>query len=82
MTNETTVRPLWRRRRLAVAEAAERGHRQLLVALRRRIAEAINDCSARDVAPLSRRLQEIAKEMKAVDLRARQEAAGAIADTS
>ena len=38
--------------------------------------------SVRDLARLSRRLQEIAKEIEAVDLRASQEAAGAVTETS
>lgn len=63
--------------------AAERGPGELLSALRDRIAEAINDprCSARDLAPLIRRLQEIAKEIETIDQWAKQEAAGVAAES-
>lgn len=60
-----------------VAEAAELGdNRALLVAMRERIARTVSDpdCPPRDLAALSRRLQDIAKEIEQIDLRARQEA--------
>lgn len=60
-----------------VAEAAEGGdHRELLVAMRERIARTVSnpDCPPRDLAALTRRLQDIAKEIEAIDLRAKQEA--------
>lgn len=61
----------------SVAEAAEVGdHRALLVAMRERIARAVSDpdCPPRDLAALTRRLQDIAKEIDSLDLRAKQEA--------
>lgn len=60
-----------------VAEAAAAGdHRELLVAMRERIARAVTDpeCPPRDLAALSRRLQDIAKEIESIDLRAKEEA--------
>jgi hypothetical protein len=62
---------------LTVAEAAASGdHRALLVAMRERIATAVasSNTSPRDLAALTRRLQDIAKEIEALDLRAKQEA--------
>ncbi len=59
-----------------VAEAAATGsHRDLLVAMRERIAKTVSDpsCPPRDLAALTRRLQDIAKEIEAIDLRSRQE---------
>ncbi|MEZ0053711.1 hypothetical protein ABIA30_004744 [Mycobacterium sp. MAA66] len=56
----------------SVAKAAESGdERELLLALRDRVALAINSpkCSARDLAPLTRRLQEISKDLRALDRR-------------
>lgn len=64
-------------KRLDVAEAAESGdHRALLVAMRDRIAKTVRDpdCPPRDLAALTRRLQDIAKEIESIDLRAKQEA--------
>lgn len=66
--------------RLSVAEAAATGsHRSLLVAMRERIASAVSaaDCPPRDLAALTRRLQDIAKEIEAIDLRAKEEGADA-----
>lgn len=54
-----------------VAEAAKTGNRRsLLVAMRDRIAKAISDpdCPPRDLASLTRRLQDIAKEIDQLDL--------------
>jgi hypothetical protein len=70
---------------LSVSEAAERGtHRDLLVAMRERIAKAVQDvnCPARDLAALTRRLQEVAREIEAIDARIAEEAAdsGHVAD--
>lgn len=69
----------------SVAQAAANGsHRDLLVAMRERIAVTVSnpDCPPRDLAALTRRLQDIAKEIEALDLRAKQEASegGAIPD--
>lgn len=62
----------------SVAQAAATGtHRELLVAMRERIAVAVSspDCPPRDLAALTRRLQDIAKEIEAMDTRAKEEAA-------
>jgi len=65
---------------LTVAQAAATGdHRSLLVAMRERIARTVSDleCPPRDLAALTRRLQDIAKEIEAIDLRAKEEGADA-----
>lgn len=75
VTDETAPAP---EPALSVSEAAESGtHRQLLVALRNRVATQVADvlCPPRDLAALTRRLQEIAKEIEAIDAADRQEAA-------
>lgn len=62
---------------LTVAQAAATGdHRALLVAMRERIAQSVSspDCPPRDLAALTRRLQDIAKEIEAIDLRSSEEA--------
>lgn len=62
---------------LTITEAAEDGdQRELLVAMRRRVATTVEDpnCPPRDLAALSRRLQELSKEIAALDVKARQEA--------
>lgn len=64
----------------SVAQAAATGdHRALLVAMRERIAATVSDpdCPPRDLAALTRRLQDIAKEIEAIDLRAKEEGADA-----
>lgn len=67
------------RRRAAVktvSAAASRGtQRELLVALRARIATTIDDPNtpARDLAALSRRMQEIVRDIEALDAREREE---------
>ncbi|MYV30324.1 hypothetical protein GQ649_24200 [Rhodococcus sp. DSM 6344] len=56
-----------------VAEAAKSGSRRaLLVAIRDRIAEAVTSasCAPRDLASLTKRLQDIANEIEAIDARA------------
>jgi len=61
-----------------VAEAAASGdHLALLKSMRERIAEAISgpECPPRDLASLTRRLQDIAKDIKALEAEAAQEAA-------
>jgi hypothetical protein len=63
-----------------VAKAAESGdERELLLALRDRVACAVGDpkCSPRDLAPLSRRLQEISQELRTLDIRIETEAEAA-----
>lgn len=60
-----------------ITEAAEAGdHRELLVAMRSRIARAVQDteCPPRELAALTRRLQDIAKEIDALDIQAKEEA--------
>jgi hypothetical protein len=61
------------------AAAASGNHRALLMAMRDRIACAISDpgCPPRDLASLTRRLQDIAKELDAYDQRATDEATSA-----
>lgn len=66
--------------KLTVAQAAASGdHRALLVAMRERIAQTVSnpDCPPRDLAALTRRLQDVAKEIEALDLRAKEEGADA-----
>jgi hypothetical protein len=61
-----------RKRAQTVAQAATSGsHRDLLIAMRSRIAKAVEDpkCSPRDLAPLTRRLQDIAREIEEIDSR-------------
>lgn len=63
--------------KLTVEQAAATGdHRKLLVAMRERIARTVADpqCPPRDLASLTRRLQDIAREIEALDQRAKQEA--------
>lgn len=58
-------------RRKTVADAAQSGDRhELLVAMRDRIAKTISDpdCPPRDLASLTRRLQDIAREIDLLDL--------------
>ncbi len=58
-------------RRKSVADAAQGGdRRELLVAMRDRIAKTISDpdCPPRDLASLTRRLQDIAKEIDQLEL--------------
>ncbi|GAA1787960.1 hypothetical protein GCM10009748_23130 [Agromyces lapidis] len=64
----------------SVSQAAATGdHRSLLVAMRERIARAVSDpeCPPRDLASLTRRLQDISKEIGAIDLRAKEAGADA-----
>lgn len=68
--NERAPRPL------TVSEAASSGdHKALLVAMRDRIALTVQDpdCPPRDLAALSRRLADIAKEIKGIEIAERQE---------
>ena len=62
----------------SVTQAASDGDRRdLLVAMRSRVATAVQDPNtpARDLAALTRRLMEIAKDIDAIDAEAAQEAA-------
>lgn len=59
-------------RKMSVADAAMSGDRlELLIAMRDRIAKTISDsdCPPRDLASLTRRLQDIAKEIDQLELR-------------
>lgn len=67
-------------KKLTVEQAAASGdHRALLVAMRERIAQTVSnpDCPPRDLAALTRRLQDIAKEIEQIDLRAKEDGADA-----
>ena len=60
-----------------VTEAASGGStRELLVAMRARIARAVEDSStpARDLAALTKRLVEVVRDIEAIDAREEQEA--------
>lgn len=68
-----------------ITEAASHGtHRELLVAMRDRIAKAVEDpnCPPRDLASLSRRLHELSKDIEQYDAVEAQEVAagGDVAD--
>lgn len=61
----------------SIVQAATDGDQlELLVAMRGRVATAVQDpnCPPRDLAALTRRLQEIAREIDALEAKARQEA--------
>lgn len=62
----------------SVTDAAKSGtHRELLVAMRDRIAKTVESdaCPPRDLASLSLRLTQIAKDIEAIDLADEQESA-------
>jgi hypothetical protein len=66
-----------------IIQAADNGtRRELLVALRKRIATSVNDSStpARDLAALSRRLLEIARDIETIDIEAGGDELGNAAD--
>lgn len=72
--DETPPKPV----KQSVAQAAASGdHKALLVAMRERIAETVADpkCPPRDLAALTRRLTDIAREIETLELKAKQEAA-------
>lgn len=71
-----------RRRKLTITQAANDGTlKDQLVALRERVAKAVEDpnCPPRDLAALSRRLIEIGKEIAAIDAAEAEEGGGAAA---
>lgn len=71
-----SVQPGEKGRPKSVSQAAESGsHRDLLVAMRTRIAQSVEDPATppRDLAALSRRLQDIAKEIAVIDARAKED---------
>lgn len=62
----------------SVTQAADAGStRELLVAMRTRIAKAVENenTPARDLAALTKRLVEVVRDIEAIDARAEQEAA-------
>lgn len=64
-----------------VAQAAKSENpRELLVAMRDRIAEAVSqsNCAARDLAALTKRLQDIAHDIDAIDARDDADLAGRV----
>lgn len=66
------------RRRLTVSQAALEGSvRDVMVAMRDRIAVAVEDPNtpARDLAALTKRLAETIREIEAIDARAREDGA-------
>lgn len=68
-----------------VSEAADKGStRELLVAMRTRIAKAVEDPNtpARDLAALTKRLVEVVRDIEAIDARTQQEEARASAEVS
>lgn len=73
-----------RRRKLTVTQAAASGTaRELLVAMRDRVAKDVENPNtpSRDLAALTRRLLEITREIEAVDVRAAEDTEGAGAGT-
>lgn len=73
---ETKARPA-RAKKLDVAQAAASGdQRQLLEAMRDRIAVTVTDpkCPPRDLASLTKRLADIAEQLKALELQEAEEA--------
>lgn len=70
-------KPLKPRAVKSIVQAATDGDQlELLVAMRGRVATAVQDpnCPPRDLAALTRRLQEIAREIDAIEVKAKQEA--------
>jgi len=70
-----------RKRPKTITQAAASGdRRQLLVSMRDRIAKTVEDpnCPPRDLAALTRRLIEIAREIEALDAAAEQEASESV----
>lgn len=62
--------------RKSITAAARGGDaRELLVAIRERMSEAVEaaDTHPRDLSPLTRRLMEVVREIEAIDARAAQE---------
>lgn len=75
---DTEPLPKTQRKIMSVTKAASEGsHKDLLEAMRDRVAKTVEDVNtpARDLAALSRRLMEITKEIEAIEAAAAQEAA-------
>lgn len=72
-------RPPRRRPTTITAAAAEGTTRELLVAMRARVAVAVEDpnCPPRDLAALTRRLQELVRDIAALDAQDEEAAVGA-----
>jgi hypothetical protein len=72
--SEPITRPVSKPKSVAAA-AATGDPRELLIAMRDRIASTVSnpDCPPRDLASLTRRLQDIAKELDTLELRKQQE---------
>lgn len=71
-------------RPMSITEAAEHGtHLDLLVTMRKRVAESVQDpnCPPRDLAALTRRLQEIAREIEAINAATDDDDIGAATET-
>lgn len=59
---------------MSISSAAASGDRlKLLRAMRARLAEAMEDCPAKDLSPLTRRLQDIVQEIADLEEQNRQE---------
>lgn len=59
---------------MSISSAAESGDRlKLLRAMRARLAEAMEDCPAKDLSPLTRRLQDIVQEIDDLEEQRKQE---------
>lgn len=59
---------------MSISSAAASGDRlELLRAMRARLAEAMEDCPAKDLSPLTRRLQDIVQEIADLEEQGRQE---------
>lgn len=59
---------------MSISSAAASGDRlELLRAMRARLAEAMEDCPAKDLSPLTRRLQDIVQEIADLEEQDRQE---------
>lgn len=73
VASDETAQPA---RSKTVTEAAEGSTRELLVAMRTRIAKAVEDPNtpARDLAALTKRLVEVVRDIEAIDARDAQEA--------
>lgn len=56
--------------------AASNDELKLLYAVRDRLAEALEDCPTRDLSPLTRRLQDVVKEIREAEERQKQEGGG------
>lgn len=79
-------KPTTRRRARAktVSQAAEGTTRELLVAMRTRIAKAVEDPNtpARDLAALTKRLVEVVRDIEAIDASAEESSASATEDAA